>query len=116
MELFWGLCIMPQKITFDKALLQEKMKSLYNEAMEAFEEENNTEDAYEKLLDETYGAVEICDLSYSAGMTLREVDPIAFRCGMVEESDRYYEQFEEENDIEDFRDEALEALNMEDES
>ena len=40
-----------------------------------------TDSEYEDYLDELYGEVEVCGCNYSAGRTLREVDPTAFRCG-----------------------------------
>ena len=73
----------------------------------------NAEEAYEELIDEISEEVKIGSLTYSAGRVLREVDPIAFRCGMADESDRFYEQFTEENSIEDFEEQALINLDME---
>ena len=98
---------------FDQKLLTKEAEKLFNAAMEAYEEEHNTEEAYEELLDEVCEQVKIGSLTYSAGRTLKEIDPIAFRCGMADESDRYYEQFQEENSIEDFEEEALKNLDME---
>lgn len=40
-----------------------------------------TEEAYRDMLDELYGAVEICGMSFSSGRALEELDPVAFRCG-----------------------------------
>ena len=81
--------------------------------MEEYNEKYNTEEAYEELIDEISEEVKIGSLTYSAGRVLREVDPIAFRCGMADESDRFYEQFQEENSIEDFEEQALINLDME---
>lgn len=98
---------------FDQKLLTQEAKKLFNTAMEAYEEEHNTEEAYEELLDEVCEQVKIGSLVYSPGRTLKEIDPIAFRCGMADESDRFYKQFQEENNIEDFEEEALKNLDME---
>lgn len=46
-----------------------------------------SEDDYEELLNECYGTVKIGSLEYEAGRVLREVDPIAFRVGMSDETD-----------------------------
>jgi len=39
------------------------------------------EELYSGWLDEVYGSVEICGLTYSASDAFESVDPIAFRCG-----------------------------------
>jgi len=43
------------------------------------------EEAYEELLTEIYGTVKVGNLEWDAGSIVREMDPIAFRCGMAEE-------------------------------
>ena len=101
-------------IPFNEDLLNKTMGELFDEAKERYVEEHNTEEAYEETLNEAYGTVMICGFEYEQGTVLKELDPIGFRCGVNDESDRYYEMFDEDNDIEDFRDQALEALNMED--
>ena len=98
---------------FNAELLQAEAERLFNSAMEEYEEEHNTEESYEELIDEISEEVKIGSLTYSPGRVLKEVDPIAFRCGMADESDRYYEQFQDEHEIEDFEAEALSNLNME---
>ena len=42
------------------------------------------EDAYEEFIDELYPEVRIGALAFSPGRILKEMDPIAFRCGMSE--------------------------------
>lgn len=39
------------------------------------------EDAFENDLTECYDMVSVCGYEYEAGRVLREMDPIAFRCG-----------------------------------
>lgn len=46
-----------------------------------------SEDDYEELLNECYETVKIGNLEYEPGRVLREVDPIAFRVGMSDETD-----------------------------
>jgi len=36
---------------------------------------------YDEMLDELYGEIKICGYEYSASNALKEVDPIAYRCG-----------------------------------
>jgi len=46
-----------------------------------------TEGYYRDFLNDCCGEVEIGDLKYQAGRVLEEVDPIAFRTGMLEHFD-----------------------------
>ena len=36
---------------------------------------------YEEILDDCEGPVELCGMTYSASNVLREIDPVAYRCG-----------------------------------
>jgi len=69
-----------------KKITQEEFDNLVEDQVNEFV--NNwsiDEDEYEELLTELYGDVQIGSLSYSTGRVLREVDPIAFSCGISEE-------------------------------
>ena len=46
-----------------------------------------TEDEYEDVLNEIYGTVEVCGMTFDSGAILRELDPTAFRCGQVDYED-----------------------------
>ena len=46
-----------------------------------------TENEFEDALNDIYGDVEIAGLTYSTGRALRELDPIAFRCGLADYED-----------------------------
>jgi hypothetical protein len=50
------------------------------------------EDMYEELLNDYYEPVSICGMNYAQGHALRNLDPIAFRCGV---SDWESEEFDE---------------------
>lgn len=52
------------------------------EAIELDLQSANGEGLYGLYLDEVYGDVEICGMTYNAGDALKEVDPTAYRCGM----------------------------------
>lgn len=43
-----------------------------------------TEDEFDDFLDECYGDVDICGISYEASSALKAVDPIAYRCGFAD--------------------------------
>ena len=43
-----------------------------------------TEDEYEDTLNEIYGTVEVCGMTFDSGRILRELDPTAFVCGQVD--------------------------------
>jgi len=75
-------------------------------------------DSYNELLDEE--DVEICGMSYSTSHVLKEVDPTAYRCGLidyidgidVEENEEYIELVEEKENLE-FEIEELALVNRE---
>jgi hypothetical protein len=46
------------------------------------ERELYTEDSFEDMLNDNYGDVEICGMSFQQGTALKELDPIAFNCSM----------------------------------
>lgn len=75
-----------------------------------------TDSEYEEMLDEIYGTVEICGMTYSAGSSLSGVDPVAFRCGKGDEESRIQSELEEQLSNEDDDDiEFIEELDEEDE-
>lgn len=55
----------------------------YTNAREAAEYimDNSNDDAYNEMLDECFGDVNICGYECSAALALSEVDPIAYNCG-----------------------------------
>lgn len=42
------------------------------------------EEQYEDMLNDCYDSVSICGFNYEQGHALRNIDPIAFRCGVSE--------------------------------
>ena len=55
----------------------------------AAEQMERTEDEFEEYLNETYETVEVCGMQMDQGRILRELDPIAFRCAMADEPERW---------------------------
>lgn len=53
------------------------------------EREKYTEEEYEDILNEIYGDVEICGISFESARALKELDPIAFDCGFAD-----YQEYE----------------------
>lgn len=51
----------------------------------SFEYRWECESAYEEFLNEIYGVVTICGMEFDSGHALKELDPIAFRCGVADE-------------------------------
>ena len=43
--------------------------------------EDQAVEMYDEMLDDCEGPVELCGMTYSASQVLREVDPVAYRCG-----------------------------------
>lgn len=50
------------------------------------------EQAYKEMLNEVYGNIEVCGLTYPAGQVLQDVDPIAFDVGFVDWSSEQEEE------------------------
>ena len=44
------------------------------------------EDRYEELITEVWGEITLGSFTWGAGRVLREMDPIAFRCGVSDET------------------------------
>ena len=59
---------------------------------------------YEEMLDDIYGDVEVCGLTYSAGRALKACDPIAFRVGLGDFESETQAELEEALENEDYSD------------
>ena len=55
--------------------------------------------AYTDMLDEVYGDIEVCGMTYEAGRVLRDVDPVAYRCGFIDWCDAEGFDTDEWNDL-----------------
>tara|TARA_R110002020_G_scaffold291323_1_gene506782 strand:+ start:338 stop:508 length:171 start_codon:yes stop_codon:yes gene_type:complete len=51
-----------------------------------------SEEEYDEILDDCYGEIEVCGLTYWASSLLKCIDPIAYRCGLSD----YESSLEEE--------------------
>ena len=61
-----------------------------------------SDDEYDEMLDDVYGDVEICGMNYSSSQALKELDPIAYRCGKGDYESNYdLNNCEEYNDLKD---------------
>jgi len=90
-----------------KQITQGEFDSIVESKLESFINEwCIDEDDYEELLNETCEEVNIGSLTYQAGQVLREVDPIAFRCGCADEEIS-------DNEIDEARDEIITELEAE---
>ena len=47
---------------------------------------------FDEMLDDCEGPVELCGMTYSASEVLREVDPVAYRCGFNDYVDSLTEE------------------------
>lgn len=63
-------------------------------------DEHEVEEMYREYLDDT-GAITILGMDYYPSDVLRDVDPIAYRCGLSDYLDMYYTPVEEDEDEED---------------
>ena len=59
-------------------------------------------DEYMEFLDEVYGEVTICGMTYSAGTALEACDPVAFRCGLGDYESEIQAELEEALENEDY--------------
>lgn len=46
--------------------------------------DNELEGRYEEYLDEIHGVISVCGIDYDAGRAFRQLDPVAFECGLNE--------------------------------
>lgn len=44
----------------------------------------NPEELYDEMLDDIYGTVQIAGFEYTTSRALKELDPIAYRCGLAD--------------------------------
>ena len=56
---------------------------------------------YIEFLDDVYGEVTICGMTYSAGAALEACDPVAFRCGLWDYESEIQGELEEAIENED---------------
>lgn len=61
-----------------------------------------SKDEYMEFLDEIYGEVIICGLTYSAGTALEACDPVAFRIGLGDYESDIQAELEEALENEDY--------------
>ena len=105
----------------DQVIEEKEMKTITDEKIIEWLEENDRpvytyselEDLFEETLNDIYDDVKIEGLTFSAGQIVRNLDPVAFRCGV---SDWWPEEFGEIGDVytrKDEYDDAVEALNEE---
>lgn len=56
---------------------------------------------YVEILDDIYGEIKVCGMTYGAGSILEGVDPVAFRVGKGDEESRLQSELEEQLSRED---------------
>ena len=61
-----------------------------DEVMELVVDESDMEAGYDDMLSEVYGLVSIAGLEYDTAYALKELDPIAYRCGYADYVSAYY--------------------------
>lgn len=73
-------------------------------------EVSRSEDDYEAYINEVCEEVEVCGYTYEAGYALKNLDPTAFRCGMVDWIDSLDK--EDEEDYQELQEQAEELENI----
>jgi hypothetical protein len=61
-------------------------------------EDGENEDEYDDFIDDVTGVVKIGSLSFSASRILKELDPIAYNCGIAEYNDEKMTELRDEID------------------
>ena len=56
---------------------------------------------YKDMLDEIYGEIKVCGMTYAASKVLKDVDPIAFSCGFADWEAEEFQDDEDEDEDED---------------
>jgi hypothetical protein len=69
-----------EELIEEKELLTEQFKEL-SEQFDSLDDVDY-EEAYDAMLDDTYGDIDVCGYSYSASYALKELDPTAYRVGL----------------------------------
>lgn len=46
--------------------------------------DDDLHERYDEMLDDCYGYVNVCEYQYNTSRALRELDPIAYRCGFLD--------------------------------
>lgn len=66
--------------------INEAIKSAYEltELHDKWKPYHQLEDMFEDMLNDCYEMVSICGYDYDQGRALRQLDPIAFRCGLLD--------------------------------
>lgn len=70
-------------VTYSNPFIADLMHFETEDARAAADEimEHVDDEPYDEMLDECYGEIEICGMSYSASVALYRVDECAYRCG-----------------------------------
>lgn len=56
---------------------------------------------YIEFLDEIFGDVQVCGMTFSSGSLLQDADPVAFRCGKGDEESNIQSELERQLENED---------------
>lgn len=61
-----------------------------------YENETQAYEAYDEMLDDAHEDVVVAGFTFSTSRALRELDPIAYRCGFIDWLDSEQQQHEED--------------------
>lgn len=86
-----------EEITEEIEELEERKKSL---------EDGDNEDAYDEMLNDVYGEINVCGYQYEASRVLKECDETAYRCGLLDYNDSELSEIEDQ--LNDLREELKE--------
>ena len=91
--------------------LKDLIKETENKMQNFDKSEYLTDEKYDEMLDDYYGEVNICGMTFYSSVALRELDPIAYRCGFSDFADSMdNDEFEEYTKLQEELEELQEEL------
>jgi uncharacterized protein YlxW (UPF0749 family) len=91
--------------------LKDLIKETENKIQNFDKSEYLTDEKYDEMLDDCYGEVNICGMTFYSSVAFRELDPIAYRCGFSDFADSMdNDEFEEYTELQEELKELQEEL------
>jgi DNA repair exonuclease SbcCD ATPase subunit len=92
--------------------LEEQISDKQEEINNFDKAEHLSDERYAEMLDDCYGEVNICGMTFFSSVAFRELDPIAYRCGFNDFADSMdNDEFEEYTELQEELEELENELN-----
>lgn len=93
-----------ERITTEMVFTASNISSFRGYAINGAGEVELSDGEYQETLNEIYGDVQVCGMSYGAGDALEALDPVAFRCSKGDHESELTTEFQEALDNQDASD------------